>query len=332
MSATYFVLGVAGALALACLLLPAPHRRWPGLGFALLAYLDVSAFAHPFVRVTEKPPDDQEDRRFLAGLEHLVGEWRVYDEYVMEQRPGSRLGVRDFRGYPSGDPLEDVRYREVLARAGKRPHLLEAFNVKVVLHGPHHRNGKANHYLKQPPERVAPGHFSAIDERRFEALHAAPLVAWYGAARVVPDRKRVLDLLETEEPVALIERGEVPAELLPSLQGLTSPERTTGTLRSYSAHRIAFEVDAPARGVVVLNEKHFPGWRVEVDGKPAVGFRANMLLRAVLVDPGHHRIEWRYAPPGQLLLHVLFLAVIAFLGAAGGSLIECRHRGRHDLA
>src|SRR5207302_9119947 len=44
--------------------------------------------------------------------------------------------------------------------------------------------------------------------------------------------------------------------------------------------------------------RSFPGWTVEVDGAPAAPVVANYLLRAVRVGPGHHRVRWRFQPPG----------------------------------
>ena len=94
-------------------------ERWrPWLGAALIAalYVDATSFGSRFAAVREAAVDDQEDRRAIADLGDVSGEFRVYDEFVMEQRPGSRLRVRDFRGYPSGDPFDDARYAQVRAR------------------------------------------------------------------------------------------------------------------------------------------------------------------------------------------------------------------------
>ena len=311
----------AGALAAGCVLLPARWRVVAAAGFAILAYADVAHFAHAFVRTTEAPPDDREDRRFLAGFADVERDWRTYDEFVMEQRPGSRLGIRDFRGYPSGDPLEDVRYKDVLARARRSPQILEAFNVRYVLHGPHHRNGKNANYLKSAPP---PPHFRPIDRNRFEAQHAAPLVAWYAGAALVADRERALDLLETEAPVAVVERADAPGPLPEA-----PPRRVEGRLVAFEPHRIVIDVDAPAPGVVVLNEKMFDGWQVRVDGKPSRPFRANVLLRAVAVDAGPHRLEWTFEPRALWILQALFIAAVVFLSV---TLLESARRDRHSGA
>lgn len=306
----------------------AGERIRPLVAAALVAvaYLDVASFAQRSVRITERPVDDQEDRRFLAGLGDVEREWRLFDEYVMEQRPGSRLGVRDFRGYPSGDPFELVRYQDVLHRLGRTPQLLEAFNVRWVLHGPHHRNQKGSNYIKQPPSKLAPDHFRALDGRRFEALHPVPAVAWYRSVRLVRSGKQALATLPALEDAggarraALVERGDVPAAAVAALERMAAaPESTPlvpGRVVSLEPDRVVTEVDAPGAGLVVSNEVHYPGWRATVDGAAADGFRVNYLLRGVLVEPGHHTIVWTFAPARYGWLAALWLGGLGFLLAA----------------
>jgi hypothetical protein len=55
------------------------------------------------------------------------------------------------------------------------------------------------------------------------------------------------------------------------------------------------EVVSPG-GVVVTNGLFFPGWRVEVDGRPAEPLEVNLALRGVMLSPGPHTVEWTYRP------------------------------------
>jgi len=66
--------------------------------------------------------------------------------------------------------------------------------------------------------------------------------------------------------------------------------------------RVDVEVDSSEPGVLVLHDAYYPGWVVEVDGKPARILRADVLFRAVEVSEGHHRVVFTYAPfsPGNL--------------------------------
>jgi hypothetical protein len=305
-----FAIAAAGLLA--------ATTRWPvaRLALALLGAVDVAQIGSGFVANTERPPDHLEDRRWLAGLADVTRDWRIFDEYVMEQRAGTRLGVRDFRGYPAGDPLEDARYQEVLRRASRNPELLEAFNVRYVLHGPHHRNGLTKNYLAAAP---GPPHWRALDRQRFEALHPVPAVAWYGAVRVAPDLGRAVDALLASEAqdgtrgYAVVEGAGGVGRLA---EAAPRPA-VAGRIVDYGVNRVAAEIDAPADGVVVVNEAAFPGWRVSVDGVRAEPLRVNVLLRGVVVAPGRHAVVWDYAPTTSLALYGVWgAAALVLMGAA----------------
>jgi hypothetical protein len=333
LSLALLVLG--GALLAGLAFTPARFRGVLVAATLVLIGWDTSSFASGFLAAREAPVDDQEDRRWLAGLGDVAREWRVYDEYVMEQRPGARLRVRDFRGYPSGDPFDDLRYSEARARFKQSPELVAAFNIGWVLHGAHHRNGTSKNFIVQPPDRTAPTRFRKLDEKRFEVVDPAPLVAWYGAAQVVTTRAQALDALVAEERAsglrtrAVVEQADVPAALAEPIAALAAaPEATpasvAGRLLAYDANEIRVAVDAPARGVVVLNEKMLPGWEATIDGQAAPVFRANFLLRAVVVPPGAHTIVWTYHPPRYAFFLLLWLAGAASILAAGGSAWRAR--------
>jgi hypothetical protein len=48
--------------------------------------------------------------------------------------------------------------------------------------------------------------------------------------------------------------------------------------------------------LLVVNDAFFPGWRAEIDGRPAPILRANGLVRGVVVPAGAHRTTMTYAP------------------------------------
>jgi hypothetical protein len=86
------------------------------------------------------------------------------------------------------------------------------------------------------------------------------------------------------------------------LAGDEPPLRSTASCASRAAitaessNAVLLEVDACADGYVVLSDRFFPGWEAEVDGAPAPIARADLLLRAVRVAPGRHRVAFRYRP------------------------------------
>jgi uncharacterized membrane protein YfhO len=50
------------------------------------------------------------------------------------------------------------------------------------------------------------------------------------------------------------------------------------------------------RGIVVLSDAMYPGWRANIDGKQAVLIEINGSMRGVVVERGQHHIRMRYDP------------------------------------
>jgi hypothetical protein len=84
----------------------------------------------------------------------------------------------------------------------------------------------------------------------------------------------------------------------------SSPPRTsdadasTGTARilRYANTEVDVEAEAPDGGFLLLTDAFHPWWRAEVDGRPAQLLKADVLFRAVAVEPGVHRVRFFFAP------------------------------------
>ncbi len=304
-------------------------------GLALCALLDAPlyTFVIPQSYPAAEPRQLHERDRLISTFEGVRDRWRIYDEFVLGERAGARLRVRDFRGYPAVDPISLRRYVDVLDYAKKNPAILTDFNVRYVLDRPHFRYNNATSFVSLP---------SAAFERReprtddvWIAKHPAPLVSWFGRIDIV-ETKKVLDAVRATQDLDGKRRKVIvePADAarIPDAAELavSAPHEEEGTLVSYEPDEIVVEVTAPRAGLVVLNEIQFPGWQVTVDGKPATALRANYLLRAVRVGVGKHRIVWRFEPRGWRFLvggYVLALAIMltaAILGLRAGCTQQAR--------
>ena len=123
-----------------------------------------------------------------------------------------------------------------------------------------------------------------------EFLHGAP---------------RSLDQLNVRyivRPASATEPGAVYADRLWKVYENTSwlpRARVNGGTVSwddYQPNRLALRVRSERRGMLVLSEADYPGWRAEVNGQPARIYRVNGLLRGVMVPAGSSRVTFRYAP------------------------------------
>ena len=257
------------------------------LVLAVLCDAPLFTFVEPGAPVAaETRQTHDHDADVVAKLDGVRDRWRLYDEFVLGERAGARLQIRDFRGYPAVDPISLHRYVDVLDFAKEEPRILADYNVRYVLSRPHWRYGTSAQFPRLP----APG-FTAHDGM-YEAIHPAPLVVWYGAVTLAGDH--VLDAVrKIQERDGSRQRAIVEP---PTIIGPGVPGAREGTLESYEPDVIRFSIDAPSSGLVVLNEIMFPGWRVTVDGEDAIAIRANYLLRGVAVTAGHHEIVWRFEP------------------------------------
>ena len=66
----------------------------------------------------------------------------------------------------------------------------------------------------------------------------------------------------------------------------------------YSPNRVTMKTNQNEEGFLVLLDTYFPGWKLEVDGKPEHIHRANYFYRGVRLAPGSHDIEFSYEPVG----------------------------------
>ena len=328
---------VAAAMALAAVI----HRRAGAkiLLFTIAIGTTFDAAHFQFARgpIMERVPK-AEASSVLAELGESTDEWRIYDEFAIGHRVGSREKVRDFRGYPAGDQLQFRRYANVLKLARSKPEILEAFNVRYLLQKRHPRTGVRTSFVPRPPG----AHFVRVKPPLFEAAHPVPLIVWLGAAKVVDRGKVLAEMLAAEgengdRRLAILEPSEASklsgdGSFLVAAADDPLPS-VAGQLVSFERNRIVATIEAPERGLVVLNELQYPGWEVEVDGKPGVPLRVNYLLRGVEVEAGTHQVVWTLRPQGWGgLLAAFFAGQLFFLAAFVSSIRRRRRRRRtgHD--
>jgi hypothetical protein len=68
-------------------------------------------------------------------------------------------------------------------------------------------------------------------------------------------------------------------------------------LLDYKSNHLKYESNSTVAAPVVFSEIYYPeGWNCYIDGKQTEYFRANYILRSVVVPAGKHAIEWRFEP------------------------------------
>lgn len=123
----------------------------------------------------------------------------------------------------------------------------------------------------------------------------------------------------------LILRGQAPiyenmqaqprARLVATSDASREPAGTTVTWQRDDPQRLTLETRSTVFSDLLLTDTNYPGWRVEVDGKPADIALAEEAFRAVAVPAGQHRVEFRYDPASfRVGLFVSLLACALLVG------------------
>ena len=67
-------------------------------------------------------------------------------------------------------------------------------------------------------------------------------------------------------------------------------------MKTFDNDVITYESSAGGDRVAVFSEIYYKDWKVTVDGNPADFFKANYVLRAMVVPAGKHTIEFKFQP------------------------------------
>lgn len=179
-----------------------------------------------------------------------------------------------------------------------------------------------------PDER--PGLLPLLDPlpgaRLYRVPDTLPRVYWAGRAEVLADREALARVYQPDviagATVVLSSDSGLPPRAAPLPQ---SPGRAgTCRLESYADQRIVALCSGEVAGTVVFVEQFARGWRATVDGHPVPIARANLLMRALPLAAGRHRIELEYRTPG--LAAGASVSLASLLGLLG--LLFSSARGR----
>ncbi len=102
--------------------------------------------------------------------------------------------------------------------------------------------------------------------------------------------------------------------------------RSAGALvTTYRPERVVIEAALDHPGYLVLTDAHYPGWQAAVDGERVPVYRADLLFRAVALEPGEHRVTFTFRPALQRLgvaVSVLALVIFAAVWRYGRRIVE----------
>jgi hypothetical protein len=106
---------------------------------------------------------------------------------------------------------------------------------------------------------------------------------------------------------------------------------TVARIVRYEPDSIEIEIEAPEGGYLVLSDPFYPGWRAEVDGRPAELLPANYAFRAVAVPTGARRVTMRFSPvTWRAGLGISLVTIVGLVVAGGLALAQQRRKASQD--
>lgn len=266
------------------------------IGLVALDLLTVTAGYNPAISRAEAapppPPPVAAMRRATAGGGRVVG------VNAMQPNTASRRDLEDARGHEQPTVGRVALLWTVLGGGGElnapgvnlddpqAQKLLDVFGVRAVLLDPALRSklslpveydGPGGVVMSNP--RALPPAFVAYGWRASPSRTASAFGMAAGTARQARD-------------APVIETSEQP----PRATTAATPARVV----SRTDTEVTLDVDAKAKGHVVLLDTFYPGWHAEVDGHAESIRAADLAFRAVAVTPGRHTVRFFYRPTSVL--------------------------------
>lgn len=167
--------------------------------------------------------------------------------------------------------------------------------LRVPWAGPH---GRALFGVNCAVAAQAPEGFSAEAFRGSSGLAVYLNPDAYPRVWTVHEARRLASVYQIEaafhDSAFDLRRTTFLLEEPPALE--TCAESDKVELTGRSSGRVTIRARMGCRGMVILGDSYFPGWKATVDGQPARIWEAYTAVRGVVVEPGTHTIEMRYRP------------------------------------
>ena len=148
--------------------------------------------------------------------------------------------------------------------------------------------------------------------------------AWFvDKVNIVANADEEIEALNTIDPQ---ETAVVDKRFAKDLEGFIPEKDTTATivLEKYRPNRLTYKTKASSEQLAVFSEIYYPGWKVTIDGKEATHFRADWILRAMLIPAGEHTVVFDFYPENYVIAanissYSSFLILLLLIVAVGWS-------------
>jgi len=91
-------------------------------------------------------------------------------------------------------------------------------------------------------------------------------------------------------------RAFMVSEIFSPLESAQILERSRADIVFYNAGRIEADTESAKSGNLVVADLYYPGWLAQIEGKPARVVGSFGGFRSLSLEPGRHRVEFRFKP------------------------------------
>jgi uncharacterized membrane protein YfhO len=102
---------------------------------------------------------------------------------------------------------------------------------------------------------------------------------------------------------------------------------------SYQPDELIYKYSAKEEKLVVFSEIYYPaGWKSYIDGKESKYFRADYVLRGMVVPSGDHEIKFTFRPSSYIVGNKISLAssIVLVLLLAGYFLMQIKNKSKSE--
>lgn len=116
------------------------------------------------------------------------------------------------------------------------------------------------------------------------------------------------------------------------VEGFVPKADSTATIKldSYRPNRLEYTTKANSDQLAIFSEVYYqPGWQATIDGKPAPHFRADWILRGMVIPAGEHKVVFEFKPQGYITASYIssfssFFILLMLIGAIAYSVWKYR--------
>jgi hypothetical protein len=252
---------------------------------------------------------DDTVKKWLPANSNFEGEFRL--THTLVTNTANAWGIATLPGYDAAIPaLVDQVWEAGLSVGQSALRLLGADYAILPVADP--AAAKDDRPGLEPLVDPLPG------ARLYRVPGALPRVFLARQARVLTDDEALRRLYEPQ----IVAGTSVWLAPVSDAPVFAEPPGRAGAcaLESYGNNRLVALCTAQERGLAVFVEQYDSGWQATVDGRPARLLRANLIMRALPLEAGTHRIVLEFRTPGLhagAALSIVSLLVLGVLWLAG---------------